>query len=91
MSQYSTKPVHLFDFDKRSIMKLPNDQLRHIIQQALELQKADRKQSQLLYYKPASEQAIKFHESTARTRGLGGGNRYPFNTCRRNQFGKLYL
>ena len=75
MSQYSTKPVHLFDFDTKAIKRLPNEQLRHIIQQALELQKADRKQSQLLYYKPASAQAIEFHKSSARTRGLGGGNR----------------
>ena len=75
MSKERYGPTMLFGSSKDEIKKLPNEALRHIIQQAVELQKADRKQSQLLYYKPASPKALEFHQSDARTRGLGGGNR----------------
>ena len=67
--------VDITQLSPRDIKRLPNEQLRQIVQTAVELQKADRKQNQLLYYTPASEKAMEFHQSTARTRGLGGGNR----------------
>ncbi len=67
--------VDVTKLSARDVAKLPQDELRHVIQTVIEMQKADRKQNQLLYYTPASPKALEFHKSDARTRGLGGGNR----------------
>ncbi len=71
----SRRWVDISKLNKNDIVKLPTEELRHVIQSAIELQKADRKQNQLLYYQPASAQALAFHQSSARTRAIGGGNR----------------
>ncbi len=69
------KIVDVTKLNRLDIRKLPQEQLRHVIQTVVEMQKSDRKQNQILYYKPASPKALEFHMSDARTRGLGGGNR----------------
>lgn len=40
----------------------------------LNVQRADRKEAQLYYYKPASERVYDVHRSRARLTGVGGGN-----------------
>jgi len=42
--------------------------------QLIELQEADRKEWQLLYYKPVNDKARQIHLSSAKTVGVGGGN-----------------
>lgn len=66
--------VSLADLDRHKITRLSNDKFRSVLQQVLTLQRADRKENQLLYYKPVSENAEQIHRSTAKYVGVGGGN-----------------
>lgn len=53
---------------------LPPDALRALMVDVLGAQQADRKEHQLLYYKPASDGVLPIHQSTAKILGIGGGN-----------------
>jgi len=53
---------------------LSNEKFRYIVQSMITLQKEDRKENQLLYYKPVSDDARAVHESTATWIGCSGGN-----------------
>lgn len=56
------------------VAKLPDEAFKAVVAQLVTLQQADLKENQLLYYKPVSEKARKFHRSMAKTKCLGGGN-----------------
>ena len=59
---------------RTDVVKMTDDQFRLVLARALEAQQEDRKENQLLYYRPVSEQAVDFHRSQARFRCIGGGN-----------------
>lgn len=56
------------------IRNLSSDALRALMVDVLGAQQVDRKEHQLLYYKPASERVVAIHQSNARITGIGGGN-----------------
>jgi hypothetical protein len=60
--------------DAASVGKMTNDQLAAAVRSLLHLQEADRKENQILFYKPASPRAAAIHQSLARVVGVGGGN-----------------
>lgn len=53
---------------------LPGDRFRAAGELLLEMQQKDRRENALLWYRPASARAMQVHESTAKVRGIGGGN-----------------
>lgn len=53
---------------------LSDEKLHDLIAKALSLQKSDRQENQILYYKPVSSLARSIHECEAKTIGVGGGN-----------------
>ena len=57
------------------LKKLSDEELLALTSEALQFVKDDRKEWQLLYYKPASANALKIHLTTAHLVGIGGGNR----------------
>jgi len=68
-----------FHFDlttlkSHNLSKLSNEKFRYALENLLTLQQADRKENQLLYYKPASEDAREIHFSSAKWVGISGGN-----------------
>lgn len=64
----------LRDVDPDRLSQLSDEQFRWLMAQAVDLQAADRKENQLLYYEPASPEARKVHMSKARWMGIGAGN-----------------
>lgn len=56
------------------LAKLPGDAFKQVLTQLVELQQADRKENQLLYYEPVSKYARRFHNIKSKTKCLGGGN-----------------
>jgi hypothetical protein len=54
--------------------KISDDALKQLLVKAIELTAEDRKQNQILWYKPVSSQALAVHECAAKTVGIGGGN-----------------
>ena len=67
--------VDLSELNARSIVSLPHDAFRAALSGVLQIAQADRKENQLLYYKPAHEKAKLMHDSRADLIGVGGGNR----------------
>ena len=67
--------VDLTELNARSIVSLPNDAFRAALSGVLQIAQTDRKENQLLYYKPAHEKAKFMHDSRADLIGVGGGNR----------------
>ena len=59
----------------QEVAKLDEHSFRAMLGQLIELQEVDRKEWQLLYYKPVNEKALAIHMSSAKTVGVGGGNR----------------
>ena len=53
---------------------LSNDELLQVTANLVRRQEDDRRENQLLYYRPASPEAAKVHDSTAKVIGIGGGN-----------------
>ena len=70
-----TDQVDLSDLNARSILTLPNESFRATLGGILQIAQADRKENQLLYYKPAHDKALLMHNSAADVIGVGGGNR----------------
>jgi hypothetical protein len=64
----------LLKLDAKALAALSNDDLGDALRSILTLQEADRRENQILFYKPASEDADKIHKSRARIVGVGGGN-----------------
>ena len=64
----------LNSYDRRRIGGLKDDELRGLMSQLIEAQQQDRRENQLLYYKPVSSVAEAIHKSTSRYLGIGGGN-----------------
>lgn len=56
------------------IAKLPDDGLKVAVANVLEIMQRDRRENQLLYYRPVSEHAQKIHDCRAKVIGVGGGN-----------------
>jgi phage terminase large subunit-like protein len=56
------------------LRRLTPEALRALMVDVLGAQQADRREHQLLYYKPASEPVLAIHRSNARVTGIGGGN-----------------
>lgn len=54
---------------------MSRERLAAVAQEVLDLQQADRRENQLLYYRPASSTAEAVHRSKAHIIGIGGGNR----------------
>lgn len=55
--------------------KMSDDALASYLETAVAITQQDRKENQILYYKPVSPRALRFHESTAKVLAAGGGNR----------------
>jgi len=53
---------------------LTDEAFREMFAKAVSLQKADRQENQILYYRPVSSHAMSVHECKAKTIGIGGGN-----------------
>lgn len=66
--------LKLSDLDPDTVDQLSDEDLRLAIARVTELQAADRKENQLVYYQPASEDCRKVHATRARYIGIGGGN-----------------
>lgn len=66
--------LDLANLTPAQLTKLPGDAFKQVLSQIVELQQADRKENQLLYYKPVSKHAEAFHLDKAKTKCLGGGN-----------------
>jgi phage terminase large subunit-like protein len=56
------------------LRRLQPDEFRALMVEVLGAQQTDRREHQLLYYKPASDRVVKIHQSNARVTGIGGGN-----------------
>src|SRR3990167_7131191 len=64
----------LTKLDSKQLRTLPDQHLRVVMAQLLKLQRDDRKENQLLYYRPVSKTARQVHLSTAKVVCLAGGN-----------------
>ena len=58
----------------KDVCTLPGTAFQTLAARLIEIQQADRKENQLLYYKPVSKESEKVHFSTAKVIGVGGGN-----------------
>src|SRR3990172_10973206 len=59
----------------RDVSKLSDEQFSHAVAEVLRMQRADRQENQILYYKPTQPNSLKIMQSDARLLGVGGGNR----------------
>lgn len=64
----------LLKLDGPALSKLSNAALADMLTGVLDLQQADRRENQILFYKPTSPRAALVHKSRARIVGIGGGN-----------------
>lgn len=67
--------VDISRFSADGLAKLKDSDFKDLLASVVSLQSDDRKENQLLYYRPVSPMAEKIHLSTATTIGIGGGNR----------------
>ena len=63
----------MFD-DSPSLIALSDDAFKAKFAELLSMAQNDRRENQLLYYKPVSTVGMAVHESKARVLGIGGGN-----------------
>lgn len=61
--------------DPKVLEQLTDDQYKQLLARVYDTSSDDRKQNQLLYYKPVSERSMAFHECTKKVLAAGGGNR----------------
>lgn len=66
--------TNLADLQPSHVGTLSDDQLRELLVTTLKITEEDRKQNQLLFYKPVSPKSQLFHESKAKVVAAGGGN-----------------
>jgi len=62
------------ELTESDVRAMPADALRLLMVDVIGAQQVDRKENQLLYYKPASEAVLGIHRSNAKLLGIGGGN-----------------
>ena len=67
--------MSLAELDVRSLAKMPQAEFEAIARRVLSGWEGDRKENSIHHYIPVSDEARKVHLSTARTVGIGGGNR----------------
>lgn len=70
-----TPTIDFSSLTPQRIMHLPDDVFQNMAAKVIEVQRADRKENQILYYQPASERAMQVHLSNAKFTGISGGNR----------------
>ena len=68
------KPVNLRELQPAAVPNLTDEQLRELLSETVTITAEDRRQSQLLYYQPASYKIQAIHDCTAKVVGIGGGN-----------------
>lgn len=61
--------------DVKDLSALDDEQFAHAVAEVLRMQRVDRQENQILYYKPTQPNSLKIMQSTARLLGVGGGNR----------------
>lgn len=66
--------MNLADVDTAKVSTLSNEELRQLVATTVTLTQEDRKQAQLLFYKPNSPKVQAFHDTAAKVAGIGGGN-----------------
>ena len=59
----------------KDVSSLSDEQFAHALAEVLRLQRVDRQENQILYYKPTQPNSLKIMQSNARLLGVGGGNR----------------
>ena len=64
----------LLGLNRFDLVHMSDDQFRALAGQVLEAQQDDRRENQILAYKPVSDVAVQVHRSTARYVCIGGGN-----------------
>lgn len=57
-----------------AIRGLSDEQFRELMSNVVGVSQEDRKQNQILYYKPVSQKVQSIHDSKAKILGIGGGN-----------------
>lgn len=67
--------MNLSELQAENLPLLTDEQYRDVLAEAVSITQEDRKQNQILYYRPVSAKALRFHESTAKVLAAGGGNR----------------
>lgn len=67
-------PLDVTQLRPQQLRELPNEQFKSAGSQLYQLYEADRRDSQLLYYRPVSPVALQIHQSTESRIGVGGGN-----------------
>lgn len=66
--------MNLSELPPSQVKALSDDQLRELLASTLHVTQEDRKQNQLLFYKPTSPKAQLVHDCKAKVVGVGGGN-----------------
>lgn len=66
--------MNLAEVSADALRHLPQEDFEQLFRAALTIQQEDRKQSQILYYKPASQKIQAIHDCKAKVVGIGGGN-----------------
>lgn len=66
--------MNFADLNPADLSSLPQEQFEELFRSALSITQEDRRQSQILYYNPASPKAQAIHDSTAKVVAAGGGN-----------------
>jgi len=66
--------LNLAELDSADLQGLPQEQFEQLFRTALKISEQDRKENQLLFYKPNSPKVQAFHDTAAKVAGIGGGN-----------------
>lgn len=66
--------MNLLELPPQEIHALTDEQLRELAASMVTITQEDRKQSQILFYQPASPKIQAVHDSMAKVIGVGGGN-----------------
>ncbi len=74
MPRVGNRHIDVGSIKPQQVKKLPNDAFKALVERVIMLQQADRKECNLLYYKPVSKQAEKVHLAETKYVGISGGN-----------------
>lgn len=74
MPRIGDEAVDLAKLTPYQLRKLPNETFRFVAAEILKVQQDDRRECQLLYYRPAHEACRQVHASEAKVLAAGGGN-----------------
>lgn len=67
--------MNLAELTPEALASLSDEDYRRLLVQAVDVTAKDRQENQILYYRPVSSRALRFHESKAGILAAGGGNR----------------